>query len=49
MRTTPAASAAAKPVSLSTSGRSESPTELVCAALVLALVVLGCRIASVWW
>ncbi|MGB9116787.1 hypothetical protein [Bradyrhizobium sp.] len=48
MRTTPAA-AAAKPVSVPSGGWSYSPTELVCAALALALLVLACRIASVWW
>ncbi len=49
MRTTLAAPAAAKPVAVPPGGRSYSATEVVCAALALALVVLACRIASVWW
>jgi hypothetical protein len=40
--------AAAKSVSLSPGSRNDSPTEVVCAALALALVVLVCRIASIW-
>jgi hypothetical protein len=29
-------------------GRADAPTELVCVALVLALLMLAARIASVW-
>jgi hypothetical protein len=47
MRITPAAPAAAKAVS--TQARSDSATEIVCTALVLALLVLACRTAIVWW
>jgi hypothetical protein len=49
MRTNSAALAAAKRISTPAGGRSYSPTEVVCAALALALLVLACRIASVWW
>jgi hypothetical protein len=48
MRIFTAASAAAKPASLAATARGDSPTAVVCAALALALFVLGCRIASVW-
>jgi len=40
--------AAAKPVSVPPGSRDDSPTKVVCAALALALVVLACRIASIW-
>jgi len=47
MRKPEAASAAAKP-SPRPGLRGDAPTELICLALALALVVLAARIASVW-
>jgi hypothetical protein len=48
MREPDAASVAARKASLSAGGRSDTPTELVCLALALALLVLAARIASIW-
>jgi hypothetical protein len=42
------ASASATAKKVSASGLLDAPTELVCLALALALLVLGSRIASVW-
>jgi hypothetical protein len=47
MRKQTAAVAASKP-SVPASSREDAPTKLVCAALVLALVALAARIASIW-
>jgi prepilin peptidase CpaA len=47
MRITPAAPAAAKAVPAQAG--SDSATEIVCTALALALLVLACRTAIVWW
>jgi hypothetical protein len=46
MRKPPAARIAA--TTASPTGRPAAAAELVCAALALALVVLACRIASIW-
>jgi hypothetical protein len=48
MRKPEAASAAARKASLSAGGRDTAPVEMVCLALMLALVVLALRIATVW-
>jgi hypothetical protein len=48
MRKTGAASVAAQEASPPSGLRGGTPTELVCAALALALLVLAARIASVW-
>jgi hypothetical protein len=47
MRKQAAAVTATKP-SLPAGRRDSAPAELVCAALVLALVALAARIASIW-
>ncbi len=43
-----AASVAARKASLSAGSRDTAPVEVVCMALMLALVVLALRIATVW-
>jgi len=43
-----AALGAAKKPSLPTASRGDTPVELVCMALALALLVLAFRIASIW-
>ena len=43
-----AASAAARKASVPAGGRDDAPVELVCLALVLALLALASRIASIW-
>jgi len=48
MRKTGAASVAAQEALPPSGLRGGTPTELVCAALALALLVLAARIASVW-
>jgi hypothetical protein len=48
MRKPEAASVAARKTSMADGGRGDSPTELVCLALALALLVLAARIASIW-
>jgi hypothetical protein len=48
MRKPDAASVAARKTSLPAGSRGDTPTELVCLALALALLVLAARIASVW-
>jgi hypothetical protein len=48
MRNPDAASVAARKASLSTGSRHNAPVELVCLALVLALLALASRIASIW-
>ena len=48
MRKPDAASVAARKTSLPAGGRGDTPTELVCLALALAVVVLAARIASIW-
>ena len=39
---------AAAKMTLPATGRGETPTELVCLALALALLALATRIASIW-
>jgi hypothetical protein len=48
MRKPEAASAAARNPSLPAGSRGDAPTELVCLALALALLVLAARIVSIW-
>ena len=48
MRKPEAASAAARKASLPAGNRGDTPVELVCLALALALLVLAFRIASIW-
>jgi hypothetical protein len=48
MRKPDAASVAASKTSLPAGRRSDAPTEVVCVALLLALLALGSRIASIW-
>jgi hypothetical protein len=48
MRKPDAASVKARKTSLPAGNRGDTPTELVCLALALALLVLAARIASVW-
>jgi hypothetical protein len=48
MRKPDAAAAAARTNPLAAGHREGAPTELVCLALALAVVVLAIRIASVW-
>jgi hypothetical protein len=48
MRKPEAASVAARKVALSAGSRDTAPVEVVCVALMLALVVLALRIATVW-
>jgi hypothetical protein len=48
MRKPEAASVAARKTSMADGGRADTPTELVCLALALALLVLAARIASIW-
>jgi hypothetical protein len=48
MRKPEAASVAARKASLSAGSRDTAPVEVVCTALMLALVVLALRIATVW-
>jgi hypothetical protein len=48
MRKPAAASVAASKASSPAGGRRDVPVELVCLALVLALLALACRIASIW-
>lgn len=48
MRKSDVAAAAAKQASVPSDGAEDAPVQLVCLALVLALVALACRIASVW-
>jgi hypothetical protein len=44
----PDAAVAARKTTLPAGGRGDTPTELVCLALALAVVVLAARIASIW-
>jgi hypothetical protein len=48
MRKPDAASVAARNPSQPAGSRRDAPAELVCLALVLALLALACRIASIW-
>ena len=48
MRKPEAALVAAKKPSPATASRGDTPVELVCMALALALLVLALRIASIW-
>jgi hypothetical protein len=48
MRNSDAARVAARKASPSAARRDDAPTELVCLGLVLALVALAARIASIW-
>lgn len=48
MRKPEAALVAAKKPPLPTGSRDDTPVELVCLALALALLVLALRIASIW-
>jgi hypothetical protein len=48
MRKPAAASVAARKAHLPAGGRDDASVELVCLALVLALLALACRIASIW-
>jgi hypothetical protein len=48
MRKPAAPAVATRKASLPTGGRDDTPAELICLALVLALFVLAFRIASVW-
>jgi hypothetical protein len=48
MRKPDPASAAARKTSLPAGSRGDAPVELVCLALVLALLALASRIASIW-
>jgi hypothetical protein len=48
MRKSAAASVAAREASLPSGSRDHAPVRLVCLALLLALVALGFRIATIW-
>jgi hypothetical protein len=48
MRKPAAAPVAASKASAPAGSRDDSPVEVVCLALVMALLALACRIASVW-
>jgi hypothetical protein len=48
MRKPAAPAVATRKASLPAGGRDDTPAELICLALVLALFVLAFRIASVW-
>jgi hypothetical protein len=48
MRKSAAASVAAREASLPSGSQDHAPVRLVCLALVLALVALGFRIATIW-
>jgi hypothetical protein len=48
MRKPAAAPVAAGKASLPAGSRDNAPVELVCLALVLALLALACRIATIW-
>jgi hypothetical protein len=48
MRKPAAASVAARKAPVPAGSRDDAPVELVCLALVLALLALACRIASIW-
>jgi hypothetical protein len=48
MRKPDAAAAAARKTGLRAGQRDDAPTELVCIALLLALLALALRIASIW-
>jgi hypothetical protein len=48
MRKPDAASVAARKTSLPAGSQGDAPTELVCLALALALLVLAARIVSIW-
>jgi hypothetical protein len=48
MRRPDPASAAARTASTSPGRDDSAPVQLVCLALVLAVLLLGCRIASIW-
>jgi hypothetical protein len=48
MRKPAAASVAARKAHLPAGGRDDASVELVCLALLLALLALACRIASIW-
>ncbi|WP_291684401.1 hypothetical protein [Bradyrhizobium sp.] len=48
MRIPDTAAAAASKTSVAAGRREAAPTELVCLALALAVVVLAIRIASIW-
>gem|GEM_PF-1037418 len=48
MRKPAAASVAARKASLPAGRRDDAPVEVVCVALVLALLALGSRIVSIW-
>jgi hypothetical protein len=48
MRKSDTASVAATKPSMAAGHRDNAPVEVVCMALALALLVLACRIASIW-
>jgi len=48
MRKLTAVLVAARTASLPADGRNQAAIEMVCAALALAILVLACRIASIW-
>jgi hypothetical protein len=48
MRKPAAAPVAASKAPLPAGSRDNAPVELVCLALVLALLALACRVASIW-
>jgi hypothetical protein len=48
MRKSDAVAVAARKISASAATRSETPIELICGALALALLVLAARIVSSW-
>jgi hypothetical protein len=48
MRKLTAVLVAARTSSLPADGRNQAAIEMVCAALALAILVLACRIASIW-
>jgi len=48
MRKPAAASVAARKTSLPAGSQGDAPVKVVCLALVLALLALACRIATIW-
>jgi hypothetical protein len=48
MRKPTAVLVTARTASLPADGRSQAAIEMVCAALALAILVLACRIATIW-
>jgi hypothetical protein len=48
MRKPAAALVAARKASLTAARRDDAPVQVVCVALALALLVLACRIATIW-